>query len=149
MWDPLTRNVCALVAVGAGGGGGGVISRVSQITRTLTVICISGKQSDTIQQFPVTLLSDDVCKRAEWYDGMFVRRFELCAEYDESGKSSCKGDSGGPLQCMSSDGRWKLIGITSWSRGCAEPGKPSIFTSVAALLNWIRKYIDGTLHILP
>jgi len=44
---------------------------------------------------------------------------------------------------MSSDGKWKLVGITSWSYRCAVPKKPSVFTRVAAMVDWIRKYIDG------
>ena len=112
----------------------------------MTVIRISGRQSDTLQQLPVRLISDDVCKRDNWYGGLFVQNFELCAGYAEGGRpgrGSCKADSGGPLQCMSRDGRWKLIGITSWSAGCGRPRRPTVFTRVATLLNWIRKYING------
>ena len=67
----------------------------------------------------------------------------LCAGHAGGGKGTCVGDTGGPLQCMSSDGRWKLTGITSWSDDCARPRKPTVFTSIAFLVNWIKKYTGG------
>jgi len=67
----------------------------------------------------------------------------MCAGYEAGGMDSCLGDSGGPLQCRSSTGRWKLIGVTSWGHKCALPKQPGVYTRVAYLLNWIKKYIDG------
>ncbi len=55
----------------------------------------------------------------------------------------CKGDSGGPLQCKSSDGKWYQVGITSWGVPCAQPGFPDVYTKVSAYYDWIVQNIQN------
>lgn len=50
-----------------------------------------------------------------------------CAGLPRGGVDTCQGDSGGPLIV---DG--KLAGITSWGEGCAEAGRPGVYTRLAA-----------------
>jgi len=122
-------------------------------TKTFTIICISGIPSSTQQQLVVELISPYVCKRPEWHGEKITEATVLCAGHVPGGKGACVGDSGGPLQCQSHDGRWKLLGITSWNSGCAVHKKPTVFTRVASLLDWIRKYTNGMyaahFYILP
>jgi len=63
----------------------------------------------------------------------------ICAGFEEGGKDSCRGDSGGPLIQRDGEGRASLVGLVSWSTGCALPGKPGINTQVSHFIQWISK----------
>ena len=67
----------------------------------------------------------------------------ICAGYPEGGKDACIGDSGGPLQCATAAGNWKLTGIVSWGKKCAQPHKPGVYTRVAGFLKWIKAHVKG------
>ena len=108
--------------------------------------CISAIASPTLKEVRLQLISPDVCKRPDWMGSLYYESIQICAGYAAGGRSTCFGDSGGPLQCMSSDGRWKLVGLTSFSKGCARPRKPSVFTRVASLVKWINNITHG-MHI--
>lgn len=64
----------------------------------------------------------------------------VCAGSRDNKKSTCKGDSGGPLVAQDSGAR-VLIGVVSWSVGCA--AAPTLFTSVAAYRAWIDRTVGG------
>ncbi|XP_064470284.1 plasma kallikrein-like [Ornithodoros turicata] len=73
-----------------------------------------------------------------------LKRWLICAGYWKGGKGPCLGDSGGPLQCLLSDGRWYLAGVVSWGVGCAESAKPAMFVRVTSYLDWIRSNTKET-----
>ncbi|XP_006874035.1 PREDICTED: serine protease 33 [Chrysochloris asiatica] len=100
-----------------------------------------------LQGVRVPLLTARACDRL-YHLGADVPSWErivlpgnLCAGYVEGGKDACQGDSGGPLTCMQS-GRWVLVGVVSWGKGCALPNRPGVYTNVATYSPWIRARLN-------
>merc|ERR1719253_2393926 len=60
----------------------------------------------------------------------------LCAARE--GKDACQGDSGGPLIDKITG---KLVGITSWGYGCADPNYPGVYAKVQDQIVWIQETI--------
>jgi trypsin len=83
-----------------------------------------GEPSRFLLRAEVPMIADAGCQKS--YPS-FKAAAMACAGVAQGGVDSCQGDSGGPLIV---DG--KLAGITSWGEGCAAPGKPGVYTRVAA-----------------
>ncbi len=70
---------------------------------------------------------------------------EICAGGSAHGGSGvCFSDSGGPLQCQTSDNKWYQIGIISWTFRCAAPGVPDVYTRVSKYYEWIENTIKNS-----
>ena len=62
-----------------------------------------------------------------------------CAGTLGQSQGTCKGDSGGPLTCER-DGRWYLMGVTSWAYdGCMNNGDPGVFSDTLYFRNWVEE----------
>jgi secreted trypsin-like serine protease len=70
------------------------------------------------------------CQSAYSGTGANVNDRTLCAGEPSGGIDSCQGDSGGPLT-VDIDGSPVLAGIVSLGIGCAQPGRPGLYTRVA------------------
>ena len=67
----------------------------------------------------------------------------FCAGYKEGGVDACQGDSGGPIVSLSDDGKAaKLIGITSWGKGCGLANFYGVYAKIASVRNWIDSTIN-------
>ena len=75
------------------------------------------------------------------YESQMITSRMLCV--GRNGKNSCKGDSGEPLMI---DG--VLAGIASFGAGCARRGVPGVYTSIAAVRDFIERAprANCTLH---
>jgi secreted trypsin-like serine protease len=102
---------------------------------------MGGKTSRTLQEVSVPIVSNQACNTDTAYGGDITDSM-LCAGFDEGGKDSCSGDSGGPLMVQSA-GRWEQAGIVSFGEGCALPGKYGVYTRVAVFTDWIRNTMNG------
>ncbi|XP_075762501.1 proproteinase E-like [Pelodiscus sinensis] len=98
----------------------------------------SGPLPDKLQQALLPVVDYAHCSQADWWGGT-VKESMVCAGGDI--RSGCNGDSGGPLNCRASDGRWQVHGIASFvsSRGCNALKKPTVFTRVSAFEDWISE----------
>jgi trypsin len=87
----------------------------------------SSVTEDTLRGATVNVVSDATCS-AE-YGPDFDSGTMVCAA--APGKDTCAGDSGGPLQAPVGGGVYRLVGITSWGEGCAQPNAPGVYTRIA------------------
>uniref|UniRef100_A0A7N6BZ49 Peptidase S1 domain-containing protein n=1 Tax=Anabas testudineus TaxID=64144 RepID=A0A7N6BZ49_ANATE len=97
-----------------------------------------GPQATTLQQALLPVVGHSVCTQSDWW-GSSAKTTMVCAGGES--KSACHGDSGGPLNCKGSDGRWYVEGVTSFvdGRACNTPRKPTVFTRVASFVPWISE----------
>lgn len=75
----------------------------------------------------------------------------ICAGTASGERSSCHGDSGGPLMIKLKDGEWLQVGIVSWGRKplSADPNQPcghpeiyAVYTRLSSYFDWIEKTIQ-------
>jgi secreted trypsin-like serine protease len=92
----------------------------------------SGGTVDTLRKASVPIVDDTTCVADYAAFGAFVDpQTMVCAGYEGGGVDTCYGDSGGPLEAPLQDGSYRLVGLTSWGEGCAEPNAPGVYTRVA------------------
>ncbi|XP_075010554.1 neurotrypsin-like isoform X2 [Calonectris borealis] len=94
--------------------------------------------SRTLLQGVVPLLPREDCELR--YGQKFTNRMICAGNLSEDKRvDSCQGDSGGPLMCQRSNGRWIILGITSWGYGCGRKDSPGVYTKVSKYVPWIKK----------
>ncbi len=104
---------------------------------------------DTLQKARVPITTDAYCADAygenDGLTGGFDAETMVCAGYPEGGVDTCQGDSGGPLFAPTAGGALRVVGATSWGRGCAQEGFPGVYARVAdtKLRTWIASETTG------
>jgi len=91
-----------------------------------------GNTVDSLRKASVPIVADSTCGSSSVNGNDFDPQTMVCAGYLEGGIDTCQGDSGGPLQSPLQGGGYRLVGITSWGFGCAEPNAPGVYTRIAA-----------------
>jgi secreted trypsin-like serine protease len=73
--------------------------------------------------------------------GRVVTDNMVCSGRQQTQRDTCQGDSGGPLFVKGADGKFTLVGITSWGELCgiSEKGLYGIYTRVARFSNWVKQ----------
>jgi len=64
----------------------------------------------------------------------------VCAGYENGGKNTCFGDSGGPLMIPTTAAPgWKQVGVVSWGPAtCATASYPNVYTRLSYYEPWIK-----------
>ncbi|CCH34251.1 serine protease [Actinosynnema sp. NPDC047251] len=94
-----------------------------------------GSASRYLLKASVPVVSDTSCKQSyPQYNASAM----VCAGYPQGGTDTCQGDSGGPIVAGG-----KLIGATSWGRGCASAGYPGVYARIATYNSVLTQQIDS------
>ncbi|CAD5125956.1 DgyrCDS14139 [Dimorphilus gyrociliatus] len=91
-----------------------------------------GSVTDELRYTNVQVQSNDDCALS--YPGE-IDESMICAA--APGRDTCQGDSGGPM-AYNNNGKFEVVGLTSWGRGCAQPGFAGVYARVSAQLEWIK-----------
>jgi trypsin/uncharacterized protein DUF4214 len=89
-----------------------------------------------LRQVHVPAVSDGQCQTAYGED-MFIDSMFCAGDLADGGVDSCFGDSGGPIVRFV-DHRWVQVGIVSWGKDCALPGKPGVYSRLSKFSNWVH-----------
>lgn len=95
------------------------------------------RYSPRLLEVQVARMPQNLCASLPEYQGR-IKPTMLCGTSPIS--DTCQGDSGGPM--VTRGGRndneaVALVGIVSWGKGCAEFGKPGVYTRVSFYNRWI------------
>ncbi|VVC92170.1 unnamed protein product [Leptidea sinapis] len=102
---------------------------------------INNKVSDVLLKANVSMMPHSKCSetyvKSRRLPQGIVQDQQLCVGDSQQQHDTCTGDSGGPLQGMTDhDGFYRLVGVTSFGRGCASKD-PAIYTRIYHYLDWI------------
>ncbi|KIH62274.1 trypsin [Ancylostoma duodenale] len=111
-----------------------------------TPICMPNEELSLDTTIPVTLdgpSNDCLVQRvvAQKYASVNETRHEI--ETITFARSTCEGDSGGPVFQVDEDGRHILVGLTSWGPECEKHTNINMFSynvDVRAYVDWVCKY---------
>jgi hypothetical protein len=93
------------------------------------------------------LMDVETCQGQRNYGPERINDKVICAAF--KGRSTCRGDSGGPLTLTNQS---RLIGVVSWGKKeCNGDGQPGVYTSVVAYADWIKRAmaLDPSQNSLP
>lgn len=99
-------------------------------------------QSKVLNELDVPFISYAESNAVDAYSGVINPKLMITAGFMDGGKDACHGDSGGPF-FKSVNGAYKLFGIVSGGKGCAQKNKPGVYSKVAVALDWIKETIES------
>ena len=92
-----------------------------------------------LRQAQVPIVDIPTCdENYDQVNNIGIDNSQVCAGLGD--RDSCSGDSGGPmLSSELNNGRWSVIGITSFGVKCGDPRFPGVYTRVDQYLDWISR----------
>jgi TPR repeat protein len=102
----------------------------------------NSNSTDYLQIVKMELSSESACTALTKFTNA-LSNAALCAG-GKSREQTCFGDSGGPLIFYGDSGKRPiLMGVVSAGKKCGTTGKPSQYTRVAKVKNWIASHVPG------
>lgn len=100
-----------------------------------TEVSDDDRPSAVLMRVVLQVMDTDRCRRLPGYGPQRVSDNVICAA--DTGKSTCRGDSGGALTLATSQ---VAVGIVSWGKGrCSGDGQPGAYTRIDKYLGWIKQ----------
>ncbi len=103
----------------------------------------------TVNQIPMDKLEEAFITLVENMGDRLTPNM-LCAGVPGGERTSCSGDSGGPLMVKQDNGKWLQVGIVSWGQEpsnaesrCAHKDLYSVYTRVSNYFDWIAGYVQN------
>lgn len=104
---------------------------------------MDSKEMTTKKMIALDILEDDRCTQRHPMTGTQVNTFiQVCAIEIIQRPDKCGMDRGGPLAVQGENGRWHLVGITSWGYKPCENG--GVFTRISTFADYILNVIKTT-----
>ncbi|CAH3017095.1 unnamed protein product [Porites evermanni] len=104
---------------------------------------VGGAPLQVLQQTQIKFASLRDCRKNATNPAAITERV-VCAGNSTGDRNACKGDRGSPLMIRRLDNRdsWAVVGLASWSQGCATKGKYGVYTRVDKYIRWIKRKIN-------
>jgi secreted trypsin-like serine protease len=100
-----------------------------------TEVSDDDRPSAVLMRVVLQVMDTDRCRKLPGYGPQRVSDNVICAA--DTGKSTCRGDSGGALTLATSQ---VAVGIVSWGKGrCSGDGQPGAYTRIDKYLGWIKQ----------
>jgi hypothetical protein len=105
------------------------------------------RYANALQEATIKVFSDQTCQDQLSNSFHYRPDEHLCAFDPGYQRSSCLGDSGGPLFVQSAAGAPVQIGIVSWGEACER--SPTVYTQVSAYVSWVYSFIGSPPSLPP
>ncbi|XP_064597468.1 uncharacterized protein LOC135463935 [Liolophura sinensis] len=104
----------------------------------------SGNTPDILQQIRVSVMVGKACN--QFRDNPDILDSMVCGTTYTRISPACYGDSGGPMSCLNSAGRWEVHGVASFGpRGCRDSGQADniiVYSNVHYFQDWVKQYSE-------
>ena len=106
------------------------------------LLSYKGYSPYTPYEVDLDTMNNTACTTNTRYSTGMITNNMICAS--RPGKSSCMGDSGGPLMTKERNS-FSVIGVVSWGpKVCARHDSPGVYARVTQQMPWIQERIQGT-----
>jgi hypothetical protein len=108
----------------------------------------ASQTSRTLREGEIEIIADATCTQDYLGADEVFADLMVCAGFQTGGVDACFGDSGGPLVVPADADRtsWFLVGIVSWGEGCGRRRSPTVYTEIAAQLDWLAEHGASTVE---